>query len=127
MRLLPLITVGLIAGATVTPAHAQDAMCEAAAIQIGALERTFPADVDSVTKTVGVDLFCDKKQVVQARSIDLKQSTMQPDYMDYLQKQDNAQSCGVKERRALIDAGWTWSSRYTFQGGETVLISAKCG
>ncbi len=109
------------------PAHAKDVHCTAANSHVAALQAKLPIEVDAVTRTTAAAANCDDKKINLTRRVALKQSRMESDFKDFLQRQDNEYVCTDKSRRALVDAGWTWSVSYTFQDGAPVTITAACG
>lgn len=125
MRLRLMVATGLIVSASVA-SNAQAADCSSAKSAVAAITAKLPIEVDAVTNTTAAATDCDQKQVFVERKIDLKQSRMQADYKDFLQKQDNTAFCVDKPSRALVDAGWDWTVRYTFQDGEPVNITVSC-
>jgi len=109
------------------PSAAKDAHCASAETEVAAIAAKLPIEVDAVTNTTSAKAHCDKKQVVLARKVELKQSRMEANFQGFLQKQDKTAFCANKASRELIDAGWQWTVRYTFQDGSPVNINAKCG
>lgn len=108
------------------PAHAKDAHCTAAEALVAAMTTKLPIEVDAVTETTAATATCPARQVMLARSVALKQTRMEADFKDFLQKQDNAFVCEDKAHRALAAAGWAWRFVYTFQDGDPVTITASC-
>ncbi len=127
MRPLHLPAAALLGLALTLPAAAKDAHCTAAKSQVAALQAKLPVEVDAVTETTAAAASCDDKKINLTRRVALKQSRMEADFRDFLQKQNNEHVCTNKDRRALVDAGWTWSVSYTFQDGAPVTIIAACG
>ena len=126
MRTLHLPAAAFLCLALTLPAAARDAHCTAAKSQVAALQAKLPIEVDAVTETTAAAASCDDKKITLTRRVALKQSRMESDFKDFLQKQDNQSVCTDKGRRALLDAGWTWSLSYTFQDGAPVTITASC-
>lgn len=129
MRPLHLAAVIGVLGWTIAgPAAAQgDTLCVAAKAQVAALQAQLPIEVDAVTATTAATASCENKVIRLERSVALKQSRMEADFKDFLQKQDNDFVCTDKSRRTLVNNGWTWSIHYTFQDGNPVIITASCG
>jgi hypothetical protein len=86
-----------------------------------------PIEVDSVTQTTGIANDCGETRVQFQRSVDLDLSTMESDFKDFLEAQDNEYACGDATLKQLIGAGWTVRFSYRFQSGDPVVIEAKCG
>lgn len=126
MPVIRFIAAALLALAFALPAHAKDAHCTAAEALVNALRAKLPIEVDAVTETTAAKAACAARQVTLARTVALKQSRMEADFKDFLQKQDDAFVCEDKARRALAAAGWTWRFVYTFQDGDPVTITASC-
>lgn len=110
-----------------TSVMASERDCALAKSAVAAISAKLPIEVDAVTNTASVAANCDKKQVVLQRTVELKQSRMQANFREFLQKQDDTAFCADKASRALIDAGWKWTVRYTFQDGSPVNIDTSCG
>jgi len=100
--------------------------CDAAREVVDEMAKGLPADVDAVTKTTAVRADCDGKRVDIARSVELKQSRMEKDFRDYLQKQDDDFACGTKALRRLIDGGWRVAVTYVFTDGDPVVTTPAC-
>lgn len=125
MRLCLMVATGLTVSALVA-SNAQAADCASAKSAVAAITAKLPIEVDAVTNTTAAASNCAQKQVVIDRKIDLKQSRMEADYKDFLQKQDDTAFCVDKASRVLVDTGWDWTVRYTFQDGEPVNIKVSC-
>ena len=128
MRLVVSVSaIALVAGIfTSAPLVAKDANCASAKAEVAAIAANLPIEVDAVTNTTAAAANCDNKQVLLERKVELKQSRMEADFQDFLQQQDNTAFCANEASRALIDAGWQWTVRYTFQDGTPVNIKATC-
>ncbi len=127
MRVTPFLIVTFATPLLAIPAPAKDAHCGAAKTQVAVMTAKLPIEVDAVTQTTAVQASCTARQVVLKRTVALKQSRMEADFKDFLQKQDNTFVCTDKDRRALVDAGWSWQIGYTFQDGDGFTITASCG
>ena len=126
MRLALLMTTALLALLLTLPVQAKNTHCASAKAQVAAMSAKLPIEVDAVTQTIKATASCSNKQLHVTRSIALKQSRMEADFKDFLQKQDDEFVCGDKNRRALLDADWKRIVDYKFQDGDVVKITVKC-
>ncbi len=86
-----------------------------------------PIEVDAVTNTTAVVADCGQTRVQFSRDVDLKLASMEKDFRDFLQSQDNEYACTDPALKELAGAGWTVRFSYHFQDGEPVLVDASCG
>jgi hypothetical protein len=130
----PLHLSALTLGAVVTlaftsPATAQtpSELCTKANEVVNTLSNMVPIEVDAVTNTTAVVTDCGQSRIQFTRAVDLKLASMEKDFRDFLQKQDNEYACGDAALKDLVAAGWTVRFSYRFQGGAPIVVEAKCG
>jgi hypothetical protein len=86
-----------------------------------------PIEVDAVTNTTAVVTDCGQTRVQFSRTVELELASMEKDFRDFLQNQDNEYACTDPALKALAAAGWTVRFSYQFQGGAPVIVDANCG
>ena len=129
LRLIALVLAAAVPPSAALPAAAQAPaeLCAKANDIVNTLSNMVPIEVDAVTNTTAVVADCGQTRVQFSRDVDLKLASMEKDFRDFLQSQDNEYACTDPSLKELAGAGWTVRFSYHFQDGEPVLVDANCG
>ena len=129
LRINTLVLAAAVMLSAVVPAAAQAPaeLCAKANDIVNTLSNMVPIEVDAVTNTTAVVADCGQTRVQFSRDVDLKLASMQKDFRDFLQNQDNEYACNDPALKELAGAGWTVRFSYHFQDVVPVLVDDNCG
>ena len=127
INVLALAAAVMLSAAAPAAAQAPAELCAKANEIVNTLSNMVPIEVDAVTNTTAVVADCGQTRVQFSRDVDLKLASMEKDFRDFLQSQDNEYACTDPSLKELAGAGWTVRFSYHFQDGEPVLVDASCG
>ena len=121
------IVATLVLAAAPAAAQTPAELCSKANEVVNTLSGMVPIEVDAVTNTTAVVADCGQTRVQFSRDVALELASMEKDFRDFLQSQDNEYACNDPALKGLAAAGWTIRFSYRFQGGAPVIVDATCG